>query len=158
MPDKVELSIEQLADLYAKALAEADQSPIADGWTVQEIIADFYAWLHDDVKDLEPGDETIEISFESEVINPDGSVTLTGCKLVTLEDTPNLTGFGDIVPENENYEEDWLNEELNATSKNTDVVDWAAKRRQYIHRLRADSAMGYLRALNAEEDSDIANS
>lgn len=51
MPDKVELSIQQLADLYVKALAEADQSPIADGWTVQEIVKDFYAWLHDDVED-----------------------------------------------------------------------------------------------------------
>lgn len=166
MTEKVEMSIEQLADLYVKAVGETDQDQIADGWTVQEIIIDFYAWLTDDVEDswedkLQEGFKPGEIIAIQALLTPTGKSNFaaqlfdphTTLADELFDDTPNITGLGDVIPDDE-YIENWdmpSNEEINKV----DVADWAAQRREYIRRLRIDSAWGYLTAVKRQEDSDV---
>lgn len=66
----------QTIKLYIQALAEADQEPLADGWTLEEILTDFAQWLEDDVQDEISALDREELQQQEEL---------------------NLTGFGDIV-------------------------------------------------------------
>lgn len=140
-------------------------------WQAKELLTDFAQWLEDDVQDtettpegndsewieyqewLESGEDRLDMYDIDEKYNPDLNLTGFGDIVEdSLADDEGNTGSLEIIPDDE------LNEELNATSKDVDVADWAAKRRQYIQRLQADTAWGYLNALNEGEDSNSADS
>lgn len=90
MKDLIEL---YLAELERDGFDNSCGIPLPDA---KELLLDFAQWLEDDVQDLEPVTESIEVQFESEVLQPDSSILLIGCRLVE-DETPNITGFGDIV-------------------------------------------------------------
>lgn len=120
----------KMSDLIELYLAEFKRDELYTPFGIhltkaKELLTDFAQWLEDDVQDTE-------------------TVDGLSADVILVNDAANLTGFGDSIIENLDMPSQ---EELDKLGK--------LKVQQLLHRLRVDSALSFLSALNKQEDSDI---